>query len=67
MGMVKNDLIMKVQFCDKHKKYFISKVIVKLSNSEIGINPIYLCDLIKESENCFECRWHTTFPTLKDL
>jgi len=62
----KRDIIQRVTFCPKHKKFFDQRVKLKLSNGDWGINPQSLVNLMANSGECVDCNWMTTFPSLKE-
>jgi len=64
---MKYDIIQKVHLCDHHQKQLTVLVATRDSDNELGINAKALCELLRSAEDCTDCKWNTTFPTLEDL
>jgi len=55
------DISMKVKLCEAHKYFFKRYVKSKSSKGEKLIDPFYLGNLIRISEDCIDCKWETLF------
>ena len=61
----KPDIFLEIQFCEIHKEKYLRQMDKERLNDEFGVNPEIYRELIKEAENCPECKRWTAFKTTK--